>query len=225
MPHAFSMPAEFVARAVAREGREHSVESIDTARTALLAVDMQRYFMEDPFPGASPQAPSVVPNVNRLAEGLRRLGGTVVWLQNAAPWESERSWSVLRERYSDGAAVGRWGALQEDADGFELYQGLNVAKDDLRAVKERYSAFIPGSSDLEARLRERDIDTLLIVGVATNVCCESTARDAMMLNFRVVMVSDACAATSDAEHAAALGNVYLFFGDVQTTDEVVAILA
>jgi ureidoacrylate peracid hydrolase len=100
-----------------------------------------------------------------------------------------------------------------------------VAKDDLRAVKERYSAFIPGSSDLEARLREREIDTLLIVGVATNVCCESTARDAMMLNFRVVMVSDACAATSDAEHAAALGNVYLFFGDVQTTDEVVAILA
>jgi ureidoacrylate peracid hydrolase len=225
MPHAFSMPAEFVARAVAREGREHSVESIDTARTALLAVDMQRYFMEDPFPGACPQAPSVVPNVNRLADSLRRLGGTVVWLQNAAPWESERSWSVLRERYSAGAAAGRWGALQEDADGFELHQGLNVAKDDLRVVKERYSAFVPGSSDLEARLRERGIDTLLIGGVATNVCCESTARDAMMLNFRVVMVSDACAATSDAEHAAALGNVYLFFGDVQTTDEVVAILA
>lgn len=225
MPHDFKMPPEFVARAVAREGREHSVESIDPVTTALLAVDMQRYFMEDPFPGACPQGQSVVPNVNRLADTLRRLGGTVVWLQNAAPWESERSWSVLRERYSDGAALGRWGALQEDADGFELHQGLDVAKDDLRVVKERYSAFIPGSSDLEARLRKRGIDTLLIGGVATNVCCESTARDAMMLNFRVLMVSDACAAASDAEHAAALGNVYLFFGDVQTTDEVDAMLA
>jgi ureidoacrylate peracid hydrolase len=224
MPHAFSMPEDFVARAVAREGREHTVESIDAARTALLAVDMQRYFIEDPFPGACPQASSVVPNVNRLAEGLRRLGGTVAWLQNAAPWESERSWSVLRERYSDGAAVGRWGSLQEGARGFELHPELSVAKDDLRVVKERYSAFISGSSDLEARLRERGIDTLLIVGVATNVCCESTARDAMMLNFRVVMVSDACAAASDAEHAAALGNFYLFFGDVRTSGELVAMM-
>jgi ureidoacrylate peracid hydrolase len=224
MPHPFSMPAEFVARAVAREGREHSVDSIDAARTALLAVDMQRYFMEDPFPGACPQASSVVPNVNRLAEGLRRRGGTVAWLQNAAPWESEQSWSVLRERHSDGAAAGRWAALQEDSAGFELYPGLDVAMDDLRVVKERYSAFIPGSSDLEARLRQKGIDTLLIGGVATNVCCETTARDAMMLNFRVVMVSDACAATSDAEHAAALGNFYLFFGDVLTTGEVVAMV-
>jgi nicotinamidase-related amidase len=218
------MPAEFVARAVAREGREHSVESIDTARTALLAVDMQRYFMEDPFPGACERAPSIVPKVNRLADGLRRRGGAVVWLQNAAPWESERSWSVLRERYSDRAAAGRWGSLQEDAEGFELHPGLAVAKDDLSVVKEKYSAFIPGSSDLETRLRKKGIDTLLICGVATNVCCESTARDAMMLNFRVVMVSDACAAASDAEHAAALGNFYLFFGDVRTTGEIVAMV-
>lgn len=224
MPHAFTMPAEYMARAFAREGREHTVESIDAASTALLAVDMQRYFMEDPFPGASPQAPSVVPNVNRLADGLRRRGGTVVWLQNAAPWESERSWSVLRERYSDGAAAGRWSALQADTQGFELHPGLDVAKDDLRVIKERYSAFIRGSSDLEARLGEKGIDTLLIGGVATNVCCESTARDAMMLNFRVVMVSDACAATSDAEHAAALGNFYLFFGDVHTTSDLVAMM-
>ena len=63
---------------------------------------------------------------------------------------------------------------------------------------------------------------LLIAGVATNACCESTARDAMMLNFRVLMVSDACAAASDREHQAALENFYLFFGDVQTTNEVIA---
>jgi ureidoacrylate peracid hydrolase len=61
----------------------------------------------------------------------------------------------------------------------------------------------------------------LIAGVATNVCCESTGRDAMMLNYRVLMVSDACAAASDGEHEAALGNFYLFFGDVQTTGEVI----
>ncbi len=92
---------------------------------------------------------------------------------------------------------------------------------DLTVTKTRYSAFIDGSSDLEARLRERAVDTVLIVGVATNVCCESTARDAMMRDFRTVMVSDANAAISDDEHAASLITFYLYFGDVQTTDQVV----
>jgi ureidoacrylate peracid hydrolase len=92
---------------------------------------------------------------------------------------------------------------------------------DLTVTKTRYSAFIAGSSDLEARLRKRAIDTVLIVGVATNVCCESTARDAMMRNFRTVMVSDANAAISDDEHAASLITFFLYFGDVQTSDQVI----
>ena len=61
-----------------------------------------------------------------------------------------------------------------------------------------------------------------MVGVATNVCCESTARDAMMLNYRSLMVSDGCATSTDREQLASLGNFYLNFGDVQTTDEVIA---
>jgi len=221
MPHQFAMPAEYLERALAREGRPHSVETLDGNHTALLVVDMQRYFMEEPFAGACPVAQEVVPNVNRLAAALRSRGGLVVWLQNAAPDENEESWSVLRERFSDGAARARWGALQQSADGFELWPGLGVDPGDARIVKHRYSAFISGSSNLDELLRERGIDSLLVAGVATNVCCESTARDAMMLNYRVLMVSDGCAAASDREHEAALGNFYLFFGDVQTTDEVI----
>lgn len=222
MPHRFSMPAEYVERALAREGRPHSVEALDGEHTALLVVDMQRYFMEEPYAGACPVAREVVPNVNRLAAELRSRGGLVVWLQNATPDEDAESWSVLRERFSDGAARARWDALHEGAGGFELWPDLEVDPGDARVVKQRYSAFIPGSSNLDPLLRERGIDSLLITGVATNVCCESTARDAMMLNYRVLMVSDGCAAATDREHAAALGSFYLFFGDVQTTDEVIA---
>jgi ureidoacrylate peracid hydrolase len=86
------------------------------------------------------------------------------------------------------------------------------------------SAFIQGSSDIEAYLRGRGINTLLIGGVATNVCCESSARDAMMLNFKVVMVPDVLATHSDVEHNATLANFYSIFGDVQTSDEVLASL-
>jgi len=62
---------------------------------------------------------------------------------------------------------------------------------------------------------------VLIAGTATNVCCESTARDAMMLDYRVVMLSDANATWTDEEHAATLNNFGLFFGDVMTADEVI----
>ncbi len=71
-------------------------------------------------------------------------------------------------------------------------------------------------------LRGLGLDTLLIAGTKTNVCCESTARDAMMLDFGVVMVSDATAALSDDEHRATLETMIQQFGDVLAVDEVLA---
>jgi ureidoacrylate peracid hydrolase len=74
-------------------------------------------------------------------------------------------------------------------------------------------------------LRSLGIRTLLISGTKTNVCCESTARDAMMLDFDVVMVADACAALSDEEHRATLETMIQQFGDVLGVDEVLALLS
>jgi nicotinamidase-related amidase len=110
-------------------------------------------------------------------------------------------------------------------DGYEFWHLNDMRPEDAQITKKRYSAFIQGSSDIERHLRERGIDTLLIAGTATNVCCESTARDAMMLNFKVVMVADCLATHTDEEHNATLSNFYGQFGDVQTTDEVFESLA
>jgi ureidoacrylate peracid hydrolase len=109
-------------------------------------------------------------------------------------------------------------------EGHALWPELDARPEDAQIVKKRYSAFIQGSSELESYLRGRGIDTLLIGGTATNVCCESTARDAMMLNFKVVMVSDGTATHNDEEHNAALSIFYGLFGDVQSTDEAIASL-
>ena len=73
-------------------------------------------------------------------------------------------------------------------------------------------------------LREKGIDTLLIAGTKTNVCCECRARDAMMLDYKVVMLSDCTAALSDDEHRATLENMIQQFGDVLTADEALALL-
>ena len=91
-------------------------------------------------------------------------------------------------------------------------------------IKNRYSALIPGSSSLESTLRNLGVDTILIAGTKTNICCESTARDAMMLDFKIVMVEDCCAALSDDEHQATLESIIQQFGDVRPSSEILEIL-
>jgi ureidoacrylate peracid hydrolase len=92
-------------------------------------------------------------------------------------------------------------------------------------VKGRYSALIQGSSSLERYLRSNGIENLLISGTKTNVCCEATARDAMMLDFRTVMLSDSTAASSDDEHRTTLENMIRSFADVMTGAQAVAVLS
>ena len=115
-------------------------------------------------------------------------------------------------------------ALTDGNEGAELWHDLDVQPEDEITIKRRFSALIQGSSDLGERLTKAGIDTLIITGTATNVCCESTARDAFMLNYRTLMVSDANATSSDEAHNASLNALFNRFADVFTTDEVVALL-
>jgi ureidoacrylate peracid hydrolase len=91
--------------------------------------------------------------------------------------------------------------------------------------KNRFGAFVPGLSDLHSILQSRNVDTVIITGTATNVCCESTARDAMMMNYKVIFVSDGTATFNDDEHNATLGIMLAMFADVMSTDEVMTRLA
>lgn len=219
--HKIAIPQSTIDWVMQRQGRRHAYETLSPARTALVVVDMQNYFMKDGQLGCAPIARDIVPNVNRLADAVRRSGGHVVWIQNAAPEQSRRSWANLHEMYNPERRERRIAGLTAGSEGFALWDALDVRDGDERVVKTRYSAFIEGSSDLAARLRARSVDTVLVAGVATNVCCESTARDAMMLGFRTIMLSDANATFTDAEHNATLSNFMMFFGDVQSTDEVI----
>jgi len=107
---------------------------------------------------------------------------------------------------------------------FALRPQLDVQPSDWIVDKTRFSAFVPGACDLHERLRSAGIDTLIITGTLTNCCCESTARDAMQLNYKVIFVSDSNAALTDVEHNATLNNMCALFADVMSTEEVVAAL-
>jgi ureidoacrylate peracid hydrolase len=222
--HKINIPQEYIDRVAGRGGRAHSVAALDGPGTALIVVDMQLYFMAEGQPSECPVAREIVPNVNRLADGVRRNGGLVVWIQTLSGPESLDSWSVYYERMTAEKSQGRVDGMSPDGSGYDLWPDLDVHDGDEIVIKTRYSAFIQGSSRLEDVLRARAIDTILITGVSTSTCCESTARDGMMLNFRTMMISDGCAAPDDYLHNATLNNFYLQFGDVQATDEVIALL-
>ena len=220
--HKVSISQSIVDRVVARRGREHIFDDLVPAKTALVVVDMQNGFMLSEVGHAPCQmAFEIVPNINRLAQAVRDTGGTVIWIQTAYTDETLTSWSTLYGMVGPKGAEKRRRSLSVGGKGYELFADLKVEPQDLIVEKKRYSAFIQGSSNIEEVLRARGLDTLLITGTVTNVCCESTARDAMMRDYRVVMVSDANAAGSDAEHQATLDLFVSFFGDVLTADQVV----
>jgi ureidoacrylate peracid hydrolase len=208
-------------RVVRRQGKLVSHETIDAARSALVVIDMQNYFVAEGFPLEVPVAREIVPNINRLATAMRDVGGLVVWIQTTATGGLERWGNHHRYTLSAEAARTRLASLDEAAEGFKLYPTLEPAPADPRVKKITYSAFIAGSSDLDTLLRRRGIETVLIAGTVTNVCCESSARDAMMLDYRVIMLSDANAALTDEEHAATLNSFLVAFGDVMTSDDVI----
>ncbi|MGW1288231.1 isochorismatase family protein [Streptomyces sp. NPDC001118] len=208
-------PREY-ARQEERRGRRHAYESLVPAHTALIVVDMVSFFVE-----ANPYARGIVRNIGRIAEGLRAAGGLVAWVlpANQAPLGSvsgEFYGPTVSETF---ATTGGDGPLRS-----RLWHAFDVRPKDLVVEKTAYSAFFPGRSPLPGLLAERGIDTVLITGTLTNVCCESSARDAATTGLRVLMIADANAARRDQDHNAALHTIYRSFGDVRTTDETLGLI-
>ena len=222
--HKIAISKAAAERLQARLGKPHPFDAIDPRKTALVVIDMQNYFVKQGHQSEIPAAREIVPNINRLAAELRRRGGHVVWVRNGTN-DTRESWSNYHNYLqSPDRAERRLRDMEIGAEGYEYWHLNDIKPEDAQITKKRYSAFIQGSSNIERYLRDRGIDTLLITGTATNVCCESTARDAMMLNFKVVMVADGLATHTDEEHNATLSSFYGQFGDVQTVDEVLASL-
>jgi ureidoacrylate peracid hydrolase len=189
------------------------------SRTALVNVDMQSCFVEG-TPIAAPDGPVVLERINRVAASCRRAGILVIHTSN-----------VFR---ADGSNLGvlaefdpivKTGILNKGSDAAALHKNLVVDAKDILVDKPRFGAF--HGTDLELILRSRRIDTLIITGIATNICCETTAREAAVRDFRVFFLSDATAtfplgdlSAADLQKAtcATLGKV---FAQVLTVDEVI----
>ena len=208
--------------AAARRGGDPVFPRLIAATSALIVIDMQNAFLMPGMPMELPNARDIIPNVNRLASAIRQAGGHVVWVRISFAGQRE-SWSVWFDHLlHPEASEAMIASLSAGNPGFELHRDLDVRPEDMVVDKTRFSAFTAGASDLDRLLKARGIDTLIIAGTLTNTCCESTARDAMMHNYKVVFVADANATRTDDEHNATLGNMARVFAEVLMTDEVIA---
>jgi ureidoacrylate peracid hydrolase len=224
--HKIEIRPELIAqRDAARNGQPTLFGALAPERTAHVVIDMQNGFLEPGAPTETPIAREIVPQINAISAALRDAGGTNIFVGFTTPADGLDSWSNFYARLPEAAREAHHAAYLPGAHYREFWPALDIADDDLRLEKGRFSAFVPGTCDLDDVLRARGIDTLIITGTLTNCCCESTARDAMQRNYRVLFIEDANAARSDAAHNAALNNMCGLFADVMPTAQIVAALA
>jgi len=223
--HRTAIHPDVVRRVTERRGQLRVFDSLAAARTAHVVVDLQNGFMAPGAVAEIPTAREIVPNVNRISGALRAAGGQVVYIKNTFDDVAVSTWSTYFEHFCTPARRARMiEAFSPGAPGHALWPRLDVQPQDLQVQKRRFGAFAPGASDLHAILQARGIDTLIVTGTATQVCCESTARDAMMLNYKVFFVSDGNATFTDAEHNATLSVMAHTFCDVIDTESIVAMI-
>ena len=161
--------------------------------------------------------PQVAANNERLAAAYRAAAKPVIYMRTEhGPWTNSVNWSSRMRHLSPEAkeatpicAAGTWG---------EDFYDVHPQPEDRVITKHRYSAFF--MTPLEVVLRAHQATSLLLTGVVTNVCVETTARDAFMRDYRTLVVREACAAPSPEEHRAALHNIDTYFGQVVGIEDV-----
>jgi ureidoacrylate peracid hydrolase len=223
MPHDIDHNAILDRLASARGGVRNVFDTLDPRRTAHLVIDMQNGFVEQGAPVEVPMARTISANINRVSAAIRAAGGRNYFVQYTTPGDVDESWPVMMERLGGLAAIHRQG-FQPGEHYWRLWPQLEVLEGDRTVAKGRFSAFTPGTSELHDLLQADGIDTVIVTGTLTNVCCESTARDAMQRNYRAIVVPDANAALSDETHAAALESLAFVFADLRSTEEIETLL-
>jgi ureidoacrylate peracid hydrolase len=224
--HKASIPQDIVARTrQQRGGREHLFETLDMSKVAHVIVDLQVGFVAEGAPVEVPVAREMIGEVNAISQAVREAGGTNAFLRFTYDPDEPIKWSSNYGGYMTAPMIELTrSAFSRGASNWELYAGLDVRPDDMVFDKTRYSGFIPGTCLMHDELQARGIDTLIITGTLTNCCCESTARDAMQMGYKIIFVSDANATLSDAEHNATLISMTTIFADVMDTKHLLGVI-
>lgn len=183
----------------------------DPATTATLVVDVQRLFTDMVGAPIEPPLKDVLPRIGRFVDDSRRAGATIVLVRTIiAPDAHSRSTLQWPEFMRTGMAPG--------APGTSFDPCLSPQPGDIELVKQRYSAFV--GTQLDEILRDRGIVSVVVLGLTTNVCVQSTARDAWQRDYQTITLADCCAEIGEGSHDASLAWTGRNFGAVCKSDEL-----
>lgn len=185
---------------------------IDPQSTAVLVVDMINDFCVEGGAMVLPGAEVLYPPQNALIAAAREAGARVVFIADSHR-ANVRSDREFRKR-TPHALEGTWGASVVDA--------LDQQPDDIQLIKRRYSAFY--NTDLHITLQDMAVETVVVIGVVTNICVRSTVHDAFFAGYEIVVPEDCVAATGPREQMSSLYDIATHFGTVSGSAEVIEAL-
>ena len=215
--HKVTMPAHILERMrKVRNGSDHIYSSLDMSKVAHVVVDMQVGFVEVGAPIEVPMTREIYGTINTISEAVRQAGGVNVFTRYTYDPAEKHSWEHWFATLPPSQRAGQE-TMRAGKPDWEVDPRMEVKAGDIIVDKTRFSALIPETCDMDAILKAKGIDTLIITGTLTNCCCESTARDALQMGYKVIFMSDANATLSDEEHLGTLLSMYTIFADVMDT--------
>lgn len=197
--------------------------SLDPKKTAVIVVDMQNAFMDKAGSLARMGVPTErtllpVPHIQRVLERARALGMPVIHTR-----------MVLRKDFADIGILGKvfpplreLGHCAEGSWDGEFVPAMQPRPNEIVISKNRFSSFF--ETNLDTTLRCLGVDTLVVTGIATNICVEGTVRDAFYRDYRVIVPREATASYTEAMEAGAIGNFEFAYARVAPVAEVIAAL-
>jgi nicotinamidase-related amidase len=185
--------------------------ALNPEKSALMIVDMQNFFLDPHSPTFTCGGLAILPVLKRLAGEFRAKNRPVIFTRH-----------VHHPDNLDSGIMGWWwkGMCLEGSPESEIHPDLEPLPSEKVILKHRYSAFY--NTDLETILRCLKIEDLVISGIMTNMCCESTARDAYYRDYRVFFPADGTGSINEEMHMASLLNLSFGFANITTADSILS---
>ena len=184
---------------------------LNREKAALLVIDMQYFFLDPASPSYTCGGPAILPRLQKVIQAFRQANRPVIYTRH-----------VHHPDHLDAGIMAWWweGMCKEGSPESEIHQDVAPRPNEKVIFKHRYSAFY--NTDLETVLRSLKVEEIVVAGIMTNMCCESTARDAYYRDYRVFFLADGTGSVTEEMHLASLLNVAFGFAWVTDVDTVAA---
>ncbi len=191
----------------------------DARKAAFVVIDMQNFSCSPVGRDPLPNIDTTIQQINRLSDFCRKIQVPIIWVRHNITITDTLNNSGFFTLFHDDKSMS---TIANFDKGTDIYAAMHFdSTQDHIVFKNRYSAFLSDPPELHTLLKKLDKHQLWIAGIAANVCVESTLRDAMQLDYEVILVSDGTTATSDTALENTLENTYHFFGDLHATSDII----